>query len=581
MNAISASSIIKKDNDGLYVTGYRGNRSILLAFNLDQEKAADLAGFSIHCITPKTSEGTFPTNEYCLPNFLDFENPIKSDDILKCTNKNGSDRRPFQSFHWVHFPSAGPGQYKYTIYTAYFKNKELIQHKGPKVTLEVRLDDKLSFSNFDLGFTRGYVSSQAYVDKFDNKPIHPENKTIDYDTTPYRDQYKWLGAHVRELIFDFLGECKREESTTLDMFSYDLNEPDIIRALCDIGNRVRVFQDDSKEHVTVQALEPEAKKALSTAGVEVKTGHFQGLAHDKVFILKKNGKPIKVLTGSTNFSIRGIYVQANSALVFNDSTVADLYEQAFDQAFKNEKEFSSSLIASKWHSIEVGSSNNNNSIPKIEVSFAPHKTQKDQFPFSLEKVSNAIESANSSIFYAIMAPEGGGPVMPALENLADNPNLFSLGVIDKQGQLDLFKGGKNAGTTAYAALTKNAPSPFKKEMSSLEGKFGQVIHHKYVVCDFNDKNPVVFCGSSNLAKGGEQHNGDNLIAIYDQAVATAYAVESIRLYDHYKFASLLKASDDPNTTSKTLKSSDEWIKPYYDTNDIRFTQRQLLCPINQ
>jgi hypothetical protein len=31
-----------------------------------------------------------------------------------------------------------------------------------------------------------------------------------------------------------------------------------------------------------------------------------------------------------------------------------------------------------------------------------------------------------------MSPEGGGPVMPALENLADNKNLFSLGIIDKQ-----------------------------------------------------------------------------------------------------------------------------------------------------
>jgi hypothetical protein len=43
----------------------------------------------------------------------------------------------------------------------------------------------------------------------------------------------------------------------------------------------------------------------------------------------------------------------------------------------------------------------------------------------------------------------------------------------------------------------------------------------------NGPNPVVFCGSSNLSSGGESCNGDNLLAIYDRDIATAYAVEAI------------------------------------------------------
>jgi hypothetical protein len=61
----------------------------------------------------------------------------------------------------------------------------------------------------------------------------------------------------------------------------------------------------------------------------------------------------------------------------------------------------------------------------------------------------------------------------------------------------------------------------------------------FVVCNFNDKNPVVFCGSSNLSPGGEQNNGDNLFAMYDPAIPIpmAYVIESIKLYP-YRFAGI-------------------------------------------
>src|SRR5439155_7018809 len=86
------------------------------------------------------------------------------------------------------------------------------------------------------------------------------------------------------------------------------------------------------------------------------------------------------------------------------------------------------------------------------------------------------------------------------------------------------------------ALTKNIPEPFSKEAT--EGTAHRV-HHKFVVVDFNDSDPVLFTGSSNLAEGGEKANGDNLIAIYDREVATAFAIEAIRLVDHYHFRSIM------------------------------------------
>ena len=45
----------------------------------------------------------------------------------------------------------------------------------------------------------------------------------------------------------------------------------------------------------------------------------------------------------------------------------------------------------------------------------------------------------------------------------------------------------------------------------------------------------MYCGSSNLALGGEKSNGDNLLEIHDDDVATAFAIEALGLIDHYDF----------------------------------------------
>src|SRR5262249_58765385 len=97
------------------------------------------------------------------------------------------------------------------------------------------------------------------------------------------------------------------------------------------------------------AMEIEAKRILegSTGPDNIKVGHFERFAHNKVIIQKKNGKAVKVLTGSANFSVRGLYVQANNVLVFDDPETADLYEQAFEQSFSDPSTaaFKNSVIA--------------------------------------------------------------------------------------------------------------------------------------------------------------------------------------------------------------------------------------------
>lgn len=572
----SRMGIYHDEKDGLKFTAYTGDRAVLLAFDLDENKTDDLAGFAIEC-PPKNTKRT-KTKEYFLKNRLNFTTKLTSGTSYDANDWTPSDKAPFQTFHWTHYPSTGPGRYYYTLYAMYFENGATLS-RGPHVTLPVDLRPEKE-GNLDIGFTRTMISSQAYANKFHNGPLHPKIQTIDFDTSEYRERYEWLGAHARELIVTFLASCQNDPAVTLDVFAFDLDEVDIIRAIEEMGPRARVFQDNSDSHLSPDSPEPEMKRpkkakegkdiiheplayhALREAGVQVKTGHFSSLSHNKVMIRRRNGVPEAVLTGSANFTIRGLYVQANSVLVFEEPKVAALYGDAFDQAWNSPKQFKTSPIATGWHELPLNGS-------RFCFSFAPHKT-----PFPLDRVNEAIAGARNSVLFAMMEMRGSGKAIDAIESLPEREDLYSMGTIEMKGQMKLFKPdpGKPNFTIASAAyLAMDVPAPFKQEIA---GGSGMVIHHKLVVCDFNGENPVVFCGSSNLAAGGETKNSDNLMAIYDRDVAVRYAVEAIRLNDHFRFRSMHEASSD--TKPLHLKDSADWAKTYYDPGSIRYRERLSL-----
>jgi hypothetical protein len=97
-----------------------------------------------------------------------------------------------------------------------------------------------------------------------------------------------------------------------------------------------------------------------------------------------------------------------------------------------------------------------------------------------------------------------------------------------------------------------------------------------VAVDFNQANPVLFTGSSNLAEGGEMDNGDNLIAITDPAIVTAYAIEGIRLVDHYHFRMALQTATDIKPLQlQGPGAANPWWQPYYDPQQAKYNDRLL------
>lgn len=578
------SSIVVHDRE-FTVKAYRGDESVLLAMNLSQAACEGLAGFAIGRVPQGGGKPDYVKNR------LGFD-PTKGayatkDPEQQLADELPSDQAPFQKFYWVDFPPDVTKPLTYQIDAMYFDGSKLDSKYSVQFTLT--LGTQL-FSNFNIGFTRGYISSQDFADRYGKvRALRPAGlsgeELVTFDTdgdvtnaspnVSWRVLYEWLGAHARSILSDFTEQCKKD-GHGFDVFAYDLDEPDFIKfvaqqakALKSKGSDkplVRMILDNATLHTKATAREVQSAQYLAGAGVDLKRGHFKRYAHDKCVIERDaQGNAIRVLTGSANFSIRGLYVQSNSVITIDDPQVAALYGQAFDEAWNDMAQFADAEIASEWFDAQ------GTGIPAFSVSFAPHKTGE----VSLDRVAAAIKNAKSSVLFAVMELAGGGAVMQELTTLMQRPEIFSYGVTQTTTGIKFYKsGGANGILVPFAFLKAHVPPPFTAEWN---GGMGQVIHHKFIVIDFNQSNPLVYCGSSNLAEGGEQSNGDNLLEIRDPAAAVFYAIEAIKLVDHYQFRSIQQtATQTQPLILQGAGAPTPWWQASFDSSNIKNTERQLL-----
>jgi hypothetical protein len=282
---MSGLPVVPVSNSGLTLGAYPGDGAVLLGFSLEPSVVKNnMAGFAIQCTPPSGQP-------YFLLNRLSFTQPVTSGTTPQQRPFTSSNDAPFQKFHWVHFPpdvtpgATGSQVYKYKVITRFCQGTALAD--GPSAEVTVDLNPQ-AFSNFELGVTRGYISSQAYASKFHNADIRPTPKNLTYNTQPFQPQYEWLGFHARKMIFDLLDQCLNDPSITVDLFAYDIDEPDIVKKLQALGPRLRAFLDNAPLH-TGTALEVQVHSLLATSAgaANVKQGHFKRFAHDKIIIAKK------------------------------------------------------------------------------------------------------------------------------------------------------------------------------------------------------------------------------------------------------------------------------------------------------
>jgi hypothetical protein len=558
----------KKTSDGLTLKLYRGEGAALLAFDLDKDKATDdFVGFSVEVKYPGSNHWG------ALRNRLSFDDPPN----VERPRSFKSTEAPFQKFRWIHVPTdvTQPGEFTYRVTSRYMDSQGQLS-TGATVELPISLEPTTIEGFVNVGFTRGFASSQAYADRFNNEsgilpvPGAPASASLDQDMTPFQDHYNWLGFEVRRLITNLLDEVAADLSLTLDALMYESKEPDILRRMELIGPRLRALIDDHDEQGAADSCETISATRLQAADAEVKRTHFGRQQHNKVLIVRRNGTAVRVLAGSTNFALRGLYIQANNALLFDDETIAGKFGEVFEAYWAAPSKFRQNPLSQQWWVVRDQPDS------KVEVCFSPHKDS----PLSLDPVASSIENAQSSILYSmVFLSQLTGKVREALDELMDR-SLFSYGTVQRTGQLAIRKPDGSLGVLPFAYLAESAPEPFKREWSGNTTERSNMVHHKFVVIDFNGADPTVYTGSSNMAHGGEKDNGDHLICIKDRKIAIAYAIEALKVFDHFHFRFKAKDPDAPQKLrlQKPPTSGEKpWFSSYYRTAHVKERDRLLFA----
>jgi phosphatidylserine/phosphatidylglycerophosphate/cardiolipin synthase-like enzyme len=551
---------------------YRGDGMALLAMNWKNGTPTnDFVGFAIEYKEPGGQK------------FFSLKNRLAFIGLDGKVNPNQLSTRlsPIQKFRWVHFPLNAeiPGEFVYRV-TPVFMNDadELSYGDFQEAAIELRRE---TFPNkLNVTFTRGFVSSQAFVDRYQSKG--PISTLLPQDTDPgltfvpthpkAKEALAWMGFEARGAILEVLDQAISDKKAQVRVIAYDLNQPDVVTRLEKLGARLKVIIDNEGTHggANSDETQAEARLKVSAGAANVKRQHMGSLQHNKI-IAAAGAQVQAAVCGSTNFSWRGFFVQSNNAMVLRGGKPVQVFSDAFDNYWNHgDVAGFSNTVSAQWTSLGLTGIN-------ARVAFSPHAANNTLLASIADDIGNQTQS---SLFYSLaFLYQTPGPILDAIKKVTANDAIFVYGISDRKvGGLDVQKPDGNVAPVYPAALGKDVPEPFKSE--PVAGG-GVRMHHKFVVIDFDKPTARVYLGSYNFSSTADTKNGENLLLIRDRRVAVSYTVEALRIFDHYHFRVVqqeAKKANRPFVLAKPPRNPGDvawWAEDYSDPRKIR--DRQLFA----
>jgi phosphatidylserine/phosphatidylglycerophosphate/cardiolipin synthase-like enzyme len=505
------------------LTVHRGEGMSLVAMNWKKGKPpANFVGFAIEYKEPGGNKFFALKNRLTLPGMADPKDP----------NRLSTLRSPIQKFRWVHFPRNAnlPGEFSYKISPIFMNDNDELSY-GETQEAQIELRRETYPGQLNVAFTRGFVSSQAFVVRYKTVTgILPGKKDDPLKFVPTNpqatDALAWMGFEAREAILDVLDKAIADPQAQVRVVAYDLNEPEVVTRMEKLGSRLKVIIDDSASHGKKGSTENEAAKRLmnSTGPQNVKREHMGSLQHNK-FIAVNSSQLQLAVCGSTNFSWRAFFVQNNNAVVLEGKNAVKPFLAAFDNYWANSTVAGFAATPSvHWTALGLSGIDAN-------VAFSPHCKTNALLQSVADDLAN---STTSSLFYSLaFLYQTRGPIRDAITKITKNKQLFIYGISDRKvGGIVLQKPDGNLAAVYPVALTKNLPEPFKSEPT---GGGGVRMHHKFLVIDFDKPTARVYLGSYNFSNPADVKNGENLLLIRDRRIAVSYLVEALSMFDHYHF----------------------------------------------
>ena len=573
--------------DGFSVRAISGTRAVMLAMNAREDALDGFLGFGVGI---KSSVGGAIR---WLNGFKCFQS-VEPDPERAERFKTAE--HPVQDFKWGHYWADPDTEYHYVIRPLFRpENGDLSNLRAGtdlEVTVRTEAEDDGTHSIF---FNRGAIVSQAYAEKFEHGNLLTPQELAEELNDPEAERTKWLSRGLLEGALSFIAQA-RDNRFSLHCGFYELTYPPILQALADAaarGVRVEVtFEADFFKRSENRRVETKYGK-MNRAAIEPFTGqanlHFKervnyiALTHNKFIVLKENGHPTQVWTGSTNITASGFCGQSNTGHIVRDDTVAKAYADYFELLAGDAQREAMKAFATQ-HNPDPNEQLPQNSITPL---FSPRSGSA-----MLDWYGRRIEEAQQTV----MLTSAFG-VTTRLAKYFDNDRDYLRYVLMEQrsrgeGAQDMVERdrdtrvvfGQGLGIVGSMGNWREVPGFELEHWMWREHHFrssGHVffIHTKYMGVDVMTDDPLIFTGSANFSPGSLTSNDENMLLIRgDTRVADVYVTEFFRLLNHFYFRQVAnrKAEDgqsDPNI--RFLQEDDGWVAGHFRAENYRSKRREL------
>jgi phosphatidylserine/phosphatidylglycerophosphate/cardiolipin synthase-like enzyme len=566
-----------------------GDHTALVWLPADEKPIQDCRGFTIRRVV-QGSPDTY------LHGFVGFSDDDKLD-------PNAPWKHPVQRFMWWDY-GLKPGQavqYSVVPVTGDKSNLQLATASASALTQPITITGQMT-PNISAYFNKGIVAAQWVSRVLDSlgKPPPKMADLIAATQAPKNALRNALSGLLRPQILQMLADVKKNNGEIYAAL-YELNDPELKAALKAFGKKCHLIlangafsaKNGNDENKAVRA---ELRNVVDLYNRLVPTGHF---AHNKFLVACDSaGRPQRVLSGSTNWTMTGLCTQANNGIVVNDAKLAQYFLDEWNLLKKAKNAYPVTLAKTNG---EATANVFNVDGGTITQWFAP--TDKAEDLAYARKLINAAKQGilflffNPGVFVADDKPASKWTLLQNIlfrhhEGTPDyNPSLYIRGVVNQEiaGLTSESAGHEPARPSAHAALNpasatpvtlfdggkqppqhlgyesmvpKNIKDTFHNWATEILGQ-GVHIHSKVIVLDPFGENPVVMTGSHNLGFKASSKNDDNLMIIEgNRPLAAAYAANIIAIYQSYRWNAYVEAHRQDPKVWHGLVNRDDWQDGY-------------------
>jgi len=514
-------------------------------------------------------------------------------------------RFPLQRFLWWDYHVTPGDTVQYSVVPVTGSDKD---HLALDAALESPLTPPMTVSgqrtpHLAAYFNKGIVAAQWVSRALDATPKGSSIKAL--VATPGNPLRNELGGLLRPQILSLLADAKAQNGKIFAAL-YELNDPELIPALAAFGPDCSLIlangafgptKPDENAEVRAQLR---ATTKINLIDRMVSGGHF---GHNKfVVFCDSAGTPLRVLTGSTNWTASGLCTQANNGLIIDDAAVAADFLAAWKRIEAAGDAYPPELV--------TGNSTAT-TLPVDGCTVTPWFVATSAAQ-DLDYARNLISAAKQGILFLFFNPgifQTDPHKWTLLQDVLyrhqqqDNPNfnpdLYIRGVVNQEiaqltesGAPAAAQATTGAGAEAATAdaspvtlytggveppqqlghdvlVPHNIKAQFHAWEKELLGASMVNIHSKVIVLDPFGEDPVVMTGSHNLGFKASSANDDNLVIIQGNGpLAAAYAINIVAIFQTYRWNSYVEAHRaDPNVWHG-LVDNDQWQSDYLIGNNL-------------